>query len=98
MVDRRDLRSMRLLVAGVLAAFVLFGSAMVVKAFAERDQCEADQRILRDRLPAAFETHDRLLGEELGADPERIEQFSARVRAELHALFPERECDLLGGD
>lgn len=97
-MDRRDLRSMRLLVAGVLAAFVLFAGALVLKAFSDRDQCEADQRILRDRLPAAFETHDQLLGEELGADPERIEEFNSRVRVELHALFPERECDLLGGD
>lgn len=60
-----------------------------------QSRCEAGNDFRRASLPAAFELHDRKLGEVLGATDQQYREFEADFQADLDALFPQRDCPLL---
>lgn len=80
-------------------AWVLMGTLVTVGFYSERrdDQarCEAGNDFRRQALPAAFEAYSRFLGQELHADPQRVEDATQRFQRQLDELFPERKCPLL---
>ena len=94
-VTRSTLTGIRWSIAIIVLGVALVITGSVIKLFTDQDRCQAGNEFRREDLPAAFELHDRHLGEALGANEVQIAEYEAGFQAELAEVLPERNCDLL---
>lgn len=94
-VPRAALRGMRSLVGGVVVGVVGLIIALALMAVDSQERCDAGNQLRREDLPAAFAEFGSFLGEEFGADQDRVDDANARFAGRLDELFPERDCALL---
>lgn len=94
-MTRATLTGIRWSVAVIVLGIGLLAVGSVIKLFSDQDRCQAGNEFRRNDLPAAFELHDRHLGNALGANDVQIAEYEARFQAELAEVLPERNCDLL---
>lgn len=94
-VPRATLRGIKSSVAIIVLGIGLLVAGLVIKLSSDRDRCEAGNTFRTQDLPAAFEIHDRHLGEAMGATPAQIDEFERAFRKDLAELLPERDCGWL---
>lgn len=94
-VTRSTLTGIRWSVAVIVLGIGLLVVGSVIKLFSDQDRCEAGNEFRRHDLPAAFELHDRHLGEALGANEVQIAAYEEAFQHDLAELLPERDCSFL---